>query len=391
MRVLLLGVGMQGRAALHDLARADWVSEVVAVDRDPAAFDAWVREHSGGNARLEQLDAADLAALDRHMARADVAIDLLPVSYIDRVLDAAIRHRVHLVNTFYTTPDMRRRADEIAAAGITVLPEFGLDPGIDLVLLGEAVRMLDSIDEIASYGAGIPAEDAADNPLRYKVSWTFEGVLRTYRRPSRLIRNGRLVEIDATRTFSPENVHAVHVAGVGDLDAHPNGDAVEYVEQLGLDRGSCASVGRYTMRWPGHAAFWHTAVGLHLLDEGPVVVDGVAVDRIRYLAAALGPHLQYAPGESDLAILKLEVRGRRDGKPTAVGMQVVARRDPVTGLSGMSRTVGYTAAIGARLIAEGGNVAPGLLAPVRDVPYRPFVDALAERGIDVRVEVGDTG
>ena len=34
MRILLLGVGMQGKAALDDLVRSDHVSEVVAADQD---------------------------------------------------------------------------------------------------------------------------------------------------------------------------------------------------------------------------------------------------------------------------------------------------------------------------------------------------------------------
>ncbi len=51
-----------------------------------------------------------------------------------------------------------------------------MDPGIDLVLLGEAVRSLDHVEEIISYGAGFPEPEATDNPLKYKVTWTFEGV-----------------------------------------------------------------------------------------------------------------------------------------------------------------------------------------------------------------------
>jgi len=53
-----------------------------------------------------------------------------------------------------------------------------MDPGIDLVLLGRAAGLFDRIDTIDSYGAGVPEPGADDNPLRYKVTWTFAGVLR---------------------------------------------------------------------------------------------------------------------------------------------------------------------------------------------------------------------
>ncbi len=71
---------------------------------------------------------------------------------------------------------MKGLADEAKARDVTILPEFGMDPGIDLVLLGEAVRSLDHVEEIISYGAGFPEPEATDNPLKYKVTWTFEGV-----------------------------------------------------------------------------------------------------------------------------------------------------------------------------------------------------------------------
>jgi saccharopine dehydrogenase-like NADP-dependent oxidoreductase len=49
----------------------------------------------------------------------------------------------------------------------------------------------------------------------------------------------------------------------------------------------------------------------------------------------------------------------------------------------MSRTVGFTAAIGAQFIADGTISTRGLLSPVTDVPYDAFVQALAARGVAV--------
>jgi lysine 6-dehydrogenase len=95
------------------------------------------------------------------------------------------------------------------------------------VLLGQAVRTVDQVEELISYGAGIPEPEAADNPLRYKVSWTFEGVLRSYLRAGRVIRDGQVVEIEASDIFSPEQIHHVEIEGLGPLEAFPNGDALK--------------------------------------------------------------------------------------------------------------------------------------------------------------------
>jgi lysine 6-dehydrogenase len=390
MRILLLGAGMQGKAALHDLVQSEAVRTVVVADRDMAALEAHVAERQyGPKVECRAVDAADVPSLRALTEGVDVVIDLLPVPFSDHVLQAALEARVHLVNTNYATDAMQRAGPEAERLGVTLLPEMGMDPGIDLVLLGEAVRQLDSVTDIASYGAGIPAPEAADNPLRYKVSWTFDGVLSAYRRPGRLIHNGRVVELSPDDMFRPEHVHTVELSKLGALEAYPNGDALPYADLLHLDRRVLVSLGRYSMRWPGHAGFWHKLVALGLLDDEPVDVDGIPVDRKRYLAAALEPRLRYAEGEQDLGILLVDVAGTRGGRAARIVMQVVDRRDLTTGITAMGRLVGYTASIGAQLVGSGAIAKRGLLSPVTDVPYRALVDELRARGIQVSVEISD--
>jgi saccharopine dehydrogenase-like NADP-dependent oxidoreductase len=318
----------------------------------------------------------------------DVAIDLLPVPYIGTVAAAAVRNGVHLVNTFYVLPEVRTLAGEAEERNVTILPEFGLDPGIDLVMLGEAVRGFDEVSEVITYGAGFPAPEAADNPLKYKVSWTFEGVLRSYLRAGRVIRDGQVVAIRADEMFCSEHTHHVELEGLGRLEAFPNGDALQYVDLLGLDPSALRRLGRYTLRWPGHCAFWRTMAQLGLLADEPVTVDGVAVNKRRYLAAAIEPLLQYGPDEQDVVVVRIEVRGRRADKERCAVYQMIDRRDLATGHTAMSRTVGYTASIGAQMIGSGALAKPGLLSPVTDVPYAPFVRELARRDIRVTCEVG---
>ncbi|MEK7668464.1 MAG: saccharopine dehydrogenase C-terminal domain-containing protein, partial [Gemmatimonadota bacterium] len=338
----------------------------------------------GAKVRCRPLDAAQRGALDALLADgADAVIDLLPVAFMGAVAAAAVRHGAHVVNTMYVSPEVRMLADEARSRGVAILPEFGMDPGIDLVLLGEAVRGFDEVTDVLSYGAGIPEPAAADNPLKYKVSWTFEGVLRAYHRGARVVRDGVAIDVGPDQQFLPEHVHVVEIEDVGRLEAYPNGDALRFLEPLGLDTSRLRNAGRFTLRYPGHCDFWRTIAVLHLLDDAPVTVDGVAVDRKRFLAAALEPQLRYAEGERDLAILKLDVAGTRGGRRQRVVYDLVDRRDLATGLTAMSRLVGFTASIGAQMLGSGAIPRRGLLSPVVDVPWAPFERELASRGIRV--------
>jgi len=388
MKILLLGVGMQGKAALYDLANSREVTEIVAADRDFDALEAYVasREY-GGRVRCEHVDGANSESINRLMAqRPDVAIDLMPVHFHNGVAAAAVKHGVHLVNASYATPEIRDLAGEARARGITILPEFGMDPGIDLVLLGEATRALDQVEEIITYGAGFPELEAADNPLKYKVTWTFEGVLRSYHRAGRVIRDGKIVEIKETEMFSPEQIHEIRIEGLGRLEAFPNGDALKYADLLGLDRSQLRNMGRYVLRWPGHCALWKTLADLHFLDDGPVMVDGTAVDRKRFLAALIEPQIQYGADERDVVVVRIDVTGRQSGEKKRILYQVIDRRDLETGFTAMSRTVGYTASIGALMIGTGRITARGVLSPINDIPYETFAHELARRGIRITSE-----
>ena len=384
MKVLLLGVGMQGKAALHDLVHSREVTEIVAADRDLESLQKYVQSKGYDRVRCEQVDAASAESLGRLMAQgSEVAIDLMPVVFHNTVAAAAVGHRVHLVNASYTTPEMEDLSGEAQARDVTILPEFGLDPGIDLVLLGEAVRSLDQVEEIITYGAGFPELEAANNPLKYKVTWTFDGVLRSYHRAGRIIRDGKIIEIKDTEMFNPEHIHEVELEGLGRLEAFPNGDALKYAAPLDIETSGLRNMGRYTLRWPGHCALWKTLVDLHFLDDEPVMVDGMAVDRKRFLAALLEPQLQYGADERDVVIVRVEVTGRKKDHRKRLVYQVIDRRDLETGFSAMSRTVGYTASIGAQLIGNGKLTKRGLLSPINDVPCQLLAQELVKRDVQI--------
>jgi saccharopine dehydrogenase-like NADP-dependent oxidoreductase len=83
----------------------------------------------------------------------------------------------------------------------------------------------------------------------------------------------------------------------------------------------------------------------------------------------------------------VEAAGVKNGRKTRLVFQVLDRRDLSTGLFAMNRTVGYTASIVAQMIGRGDIEERGLLSPIRHIPYEPFAEELAARGIHVTVEV----
>lgn len=385
MKILVLGTGMQGKAVLHDLQRSDDVHRIVAADINAAAAEDYVRRHGLDKVAVVPLNAEDEHALHGLVEREhpDALLCMLAPQYGLQVARCAVACGVHYVSSSYTG-DLIQLHEAARKADVAVLPEMGMDPGIDLILCRLAVNTLDEVHGLYSYGAGVPEPSCADdNPLRYKISWTFDGVLKAYKRPARLLKNGQEVFVPEGHIFRPEHGHALMVEGLGVLEAYPNGDAVAYIEKFRLG-SKVRDMGRFALRWPGHNALWDAWARLGFLDDAPVDVDGCAVSPRRFMVHHLTPRLLYEDRQRDVAVLLARAWGLKDGKPCRVSYWLVDYRDLRTGLFAMNRTVGFTTSIGAQLLVKGIIPGRGVLSPARDVPPDAMVKELEKRGMHVQ-------
>jgi lysine 6-dehydrogenase len=393
--VLLAGLGMQGRAALYDLVQSTEYRIVVADSRPDLQAD--LGRYPGNRVSGHIVDARDETALSALMRGADVVIEALPGTFALRLSKLAAECGVSLVNSMYLFPPGERDPRKIAemrqaiadidggarAKGRTILTEFGLDPGLDILLAAKAIGEMDEVREYYSYGAGLPDPNARPNPLRYKFSWSIAGVMRAYSRPARIIARGQVADIPPERVFDRENVHTIEVEGIpGPLECFPNGDGVHYAALFGI-RDTVRETGRFTCRYPGHCAFWEIMVKCGFLAETPIAAGGSSLSPLEFTAALLGSQAQfhYAEDERDLALIRVDVRGLRAGKWTRIVYQLLDWRDLETGFTSMQRTVGFTLSLGARLILEG-RLPAGLLTPL-DVPYDSVFPALARHNLHV--------
>ncbi len=388
MRILVLGTGLQGRATLHDLARSPAVSHVIAADADLAGLTCYLDRLKTDKIEAVGLDAHDHERVAALMQRVQAVIVLLPVSFHVPITRLAVRSGIHLVNSSYAPPEFQEIGREAASRSLAILPEFGFDPGIDLVLAGQAVKEFDEVHEFYSYGAGFPEPRAATGPLRYKISWTFDGVLKSYQRDAHVIREGEPVSIPGREIFAPPNIHTVDLEDWGALEAYPNGNVVHYLDAMGV-MATVKNAGRFAMRWPGHCAFWYALAQLGFLDQAPVAVGNASVAPRDFLRRLLEPQLQYAEDEGDVAVIRVDVGGIKNGRRRRLLYQVIDLRDLTTGLLAMNRTVGYTASIGAQMILRGDIRKRGLLSPLTDIPTDIFFAELRERGITAEREEGE--
>ena len=383
MNILLLGVGLQGKAALHDLVKSPSVTQVIAADANYADLVAYVDTLKTDKVTPVHLDVTDNAQVSSQLKLVQAVIVLLPQQFRLEIARLAVENGVHFIETSYTLPEYRELGLKAEAQDVTLLPEFGLDPGIDLILAGRAIHEFDEIHELHAYGTGVPEPEAANTPINYKISWTFAGVLNAYQRPARLLKNSQAIDLTPSEMFDTANVHMMDVEGLGNMEAYYNGDAVKYLDIFQI-KETVTDTGRYSLRWPGHSVFWKKLVELGFLKEEPIQVGKQEVSPRQFVHDLLSPQLQYQDNERDVAAVRIEVTGLKDGQRKRVIHQMIDRRDLDTGLLAMQRTVGFTASIGAQMILSGQIQKRGLLTPTRDIPSDIFITELEKRGIKIQ-------
>lgn len=323
--------------------------------------------------------AFTLPALAAELAPGDVVVSMLPAPEHAGLLTVCVRRRAHFACSSYVSEAVLDQVPAARAAGLAVLTEAGLDPGIDHLfahsLIGRARAAIGDTTpatyRLTSYCGGVPA---VPNDFRYRFSWAPAGVLGALRSPARYIEAG--AETTAERPWEATRPHDVD----GELfEAYPNRDSVPFIEQYGVPVvWTPHTFVRGTLRLAGWQKAW-----------APVFEELERGDDARIAALARELAATYPTTEAD-----------RDRVVLAVGLEVDAGPDRTwsgTYLldlvgdaeeSAMARCVSRPLALGVRHILDG-SLPPGLNRAAGTAERsQEWLGELAAEGVDFRLRVG---
>lgn len=431
-RILVLGAGLVTRPHVRYLLDVPGF-EVVVASRTVSKAEALVNSHPRGRAVAVNVNEEE--ELENLVSSADVAVSMLPYAYHPRVAALCVKHRVHMVTTSYVKDAMRALDGPARKAGVLLLNEIGVDPGIDhmsaMKVIHDVQRNGGRIASFVSWVGGLPALEASDNPFGYKFSWSPRGVLLAGRNSARYREDGQVVEVPGEELF--DNCWPVHINGLGDFEGYPNRDSLPYAETYGIRptewmfRGTLRSEGWCaTMKliaemgllddspWPDLPATYRELTALVLGTEaepdlrryvaqrwgmdpdakpitdldwlGLFSNDPLPADKkapIDVLATRMESKMGYRPGERDMIVMQHQFVADYPDHREAITATMIDFGIP-NGDTSMSRTVGLPAAIAVRLILQGRF--PGLTGvhvPVSPEIYNPVLAELAQLGISL--------
>jgi saccharopine dehydrogenase-like NADP-dependent oxidoreductase len=442
-RVLILGAGLVTGPMVEYLLNKGY--EVTVASRTVSKAEAMIKGHPNGKAVAYDIETdTEKSKLRELVSQTDLAVSMLPYIYHVALAKECVAQGKDMVTTSYVSPAMRELAEAAQKAGIIILNEVGVDPGIDHMSAKEVIDRVQSagghIDGFMSYCGGLPAPEANDNPFGYKFSWSPRGVILAARNAAHYLRNGEEVNVAGKDLF--RHYWLLDVEGLGQFEAFPNRDSVPYREVYGIQ--DVATMYRGTLRNLGWCETLDNIVKLNFLDDkerdipqgatyaqfmrGLLPPDATSTGDIRadtaahlglpydskvlqdlewlglfseaplktpkgklspldLLAEAMLERMQYAEGERDLIILAHHFEASYPNKPKEqISSTLIAYGEP-GGYSAMARTVSLPAAIAIDLILRGEIKAKGVQTPVTPELYKPILAGLKTLGIEPVEEV----
>ena len=266
-KVLILGAGLVSRPIVRYLLDHPTFSVTMA-SRTVSKAEKIINKHPYGTAI--ELNVNDDALLEKLVSESDLTVSLLPYTFHVKVANLCIKHKKHLVTTSYVSDDMKALDQKAKDAGIIILNECGLDPGIDHM---SAMRVIHEVEEnkgkvisFRSTTGALPSYEANNNPFGYKFSWSPRGVLLASCNAAKWLEDGKEVSIPGEQLF--ENYYLQDVPGVGTFENYPNRDSIPYKEIYGLK--DAKTVYRGTFRMSGWCETMRKIVKLGWLNDKPV-------------------------------------------------------------------------------------------------------------------------
>lgn len=433
-KILVLGAGLSSsyliKYLLDHAVTENW--QVTVADTNLTAAKHKTNNHS--HAIAIELNITDDSARSMSIAQHDLVISLLPPAMHILAAKDCIKHAKHLVTASYISDEMKQLDAAAKEAGVLLLNECGLDPGIDHL---SAVKIIHEIEErggivasFKSFCGGLIAPEYDDNPWNYKFTWNPRNVVLAGQATAKYLEDGILKFIPAAHIF--EQTESVSIDGYGEFESYANRDSLGYIEPYGLTEAQ--TVLRGTLRKKGYSEAWNLLVKLGLTDDSFVIhhadkltlrewvnafVPGTDLAQLenricnhlnidlssepfqkllwlgilsdekitlpeatpaQILQQVLQHKWKLNPGELDMIVMKHQLKFEQENSTFEIASELVVKGEDEV-LTAMAKTVGLPMAIAAKLILQGNIQSRGVQMPILPEFYNPILAELENYGV----------
>ncbi len=341
MKVLVLGGGSVGQGIAYALKNE---YNVTVADSNDRVLN-FIKERMNVSTVKFDMNKDDLAAL---MKKYDLVSGALPGKYGMKVIREAAKAGVDLVDNSFMEEDFYALENEVKDAGITVVPDCGVAPGLSNIIVGRIYAEYGKLKDIEIKVGGLPETNIP--PLGYKLVFSPVDTLDEYTRKVEIVKDGNVAYAEPG-----EGLEYFFVRDIGSLEAFYTDGLRSLIRNVKAD-----NMGEKTVRYRGHFEKMKLLKDLGLLDDEYLAVGNSKVTPKEILAELFRKKLSFSEVND---LLYMEINATLSGGRGTEIYRVLDRQDRITGLTAMARTTGFTNAAVSRLVLKGKIEDSGIIAP----------------------------
>lgn len=378
MKILVLGAGRMGHGAAFDLVHnSPDVNAVTIADLDRTKAVEVAAKVGTDRVDAREIDTSNYDNVVALMRGHDAAISCVNYWYNESLSRAAIETGTNFCdlggNNYVVDAQLAMDA-EAKAAGINIIPDCGLAPGMVSLLAMHGAARFEEVEEIHIRVGGLPQHPQP--PLNYQLVFSVEGLINEYIEVARVIRDGKITEVE-----SMTEVESLSFDGFPPLEAFQTSGGTSTLPDTFL--GKIRELDYKTIRYAGHCEKFKTMIDLGLCSSEEMVVDYQKVTPRKVFGELLQKHLP-ADGP-DYVLVRLDFVGRSGGETKRLRYDIVDKHDESLGLSAMMRTTAFPASIIAQMMARGDVLMRGATPQEKAIDPDMFVAELGRRDITLTI------
>jgi lysine 6-dehydrogenase len=377
----ILGAGRQGTAAAYDLGKFGEAQKIILADvREETAAQAAERINQliGREVAIaQQLDVSDRTALAKTLHGVDITLSAVPYYFNLDITKACLAAGSSLCDMGGHTCVVRQQLAldaEAKAAGISIVPDCGMGPGLNVTMGAFAKDLLDEPRAVHIFDGGLPQNPVP--PWNYQATFHINGLTNEMDGQATFLRDGKLTPVDTLS--EPE---FIEFAPLGCLEADVTSGGLS--TSPWTFEGQLQEFTNKTLRYPGHFEWLRAFKELGLFSEEAIQINENQVVPREVYHALLEPKIS-ASEIRDICVIRVVGYGKKDGEEATVTIDLIDYCDEETGFTAMERLTGWHCAMMMGFQARGHVPAGGISMEVA-VPAAEFMQAVRERGINFEV------
>ncbi|MBN2600560.1 MAG: saccharopine dehydrogenase NADP-binding domain-containing protein [Candidatus Marinimicrobia bacterium] len=343
-KIVVLGAGMVGRAIALDMKTR---CNVTVVDINPDNLNKLKQDSQW--ITIKQ-DVTEKAGLERVISDADLVISAVPGSMGFETLRRIIESGKNVVDIAFFPEDAFKLDDLARKNNVTAIVDCGVAPGMSNLLLGYHNQTM-QVDTFKCFVGGLPVERRW--PFEYKAPFSPADVIEEYTRPARFVENGKIVIKEAL-----SDSELINFEKIGTLEAFNTDGLRSLIKTI-----DAPNMIEKTLRYPGHIDKIRVLKESGFFSSDAINIGGISAVPLEISSQLLFEQWKLGDMEEEFTVMRIIISGKENGAPKTYIYNMLDKFDPVTKISSMARTTGYTCTAAANLFLDGRFQRKGICPP----------------------------